>query len=426
MHIKRIIGLLCLVVFTALSVPSMAASPKYFGDVNGDGSVTVNDVALPLKIVVGLSATPLTGELFQAADMNGDGVIKISDVISILKTAVGLLVPRPFMGSGVSTTDTTAAAIGDGSVPVRIDARIVPTPGSGTGDQIIRISITNTTNTAVTNGKILLNIGNLKIKSPDKGGEIYYGWKNGKSDQPIGNGGWVKSISRNTAVIEITSDMQNSSIGNDESWLFGVNLEGAGGLKLDGNADATYHVYVSVNGDAGHLAKFNGEWRGSHPFCGATAFLSTPDWGEHSNLTVSNDGLVLIPASFRAMLAATGLSMDTGLTVGRLTLSVKSGSGWVTYDLSTGGQTPMASVSLPLSATLFPHAEVQGSVNLLRIPQQVVSMITTNGLPARLHLEFSTWATGMINGSTSNSSANEATVDPNQQGEDVLFTLRKL
>ena len=59
------------------------------GDVNGDGKITIIDVTLVQRCVVGI--TSFDYETFKIADVNKDGKISILDVTLILKVVVGLL-----------------------------------------------------------------------------------------------------------------------------------------------------------------------------------------------------------------------------------------------------------------------------------------------------------------------------------------------
>ncbi len=59
------------------------------GDVNCDGSVTLEDALLLLRIAMGLiqNATP---EQLAAADMNGDGQVGVDDALAVLRRAMGI------------------------------------------------------------------------------------------------------------------------------------------------------------------------------------------------------------------------------------------------------------------------------------------------------------------------------------------------
>ncbi len=58
------------------------------GDIDGDGSTTVTDAIIALRIAMGItSADP---EQIEAGDMNGDGAIGVNDAIIILRMAMGI------------------------------------------------------------------------------------------------------------------------------------------------------------------------------------------------------------------------------------------------------------------------------------------------------------------------------------------------
>ena len=63
----------------SLGMENLAATPMK-GDINGDGSLSVNDVALLVEIVL------QNKEAGPTADMNGDGEVNITDVTLLLDT----------------------------------------------------------------------------------------------------------------------------------------------------------------------------------------------------------------------------------------------------------------------------------------------------------------------------------------------------
>ena len=57
-----------------LFLVSFAAFPRFVGDVNDDGSVTIADVTALVNVILGQTDSPAQGSVdFQAADVNGDG-----------------------------------------------------------------------------------------------------------------------------------------------------------------------------------------------------------------------------------------------------------------------------------------------------------------------------------------------------------------
>lgn len=61
--------------------------PGSFGDLNGDGKLTVADATLALRLAIGLATA--TAPQLANGDMNHNGQIDIADAIIILKAAVG-------------------------------------------------------------------------------------------------------------------------------------------------------------------------------------------------------------------------------------------------------------------------------------------------------------------------------------------------
>ena len=65
------------------------ARPAYvLGDLNGDGSVTIEDATILMKIAIDI--TPVTEIRKLSGDLNGDGVFNLKDVILPLRKIVGL------------------------------------------------------------------------------------------------------------------------------------------------------------------------------------------------------------------------------------------------------------------------------------------------------------------------------------------------
>lgn len=71
-----------ILVFKVGELPT--PDPAVTGDVNGDGTVTVDDAILVLRHVAGLEA--LTGDSLTLADANDDKAVDVNDAIVILKS----------------------------------------------------------------------------------------------------------------------------------------------------------------------------------------------------------------------------------------------------------------------------------------------------------------------------------------------------
>jgi hypothetical protein len=63
--------------------------PGSLGDLNGDVNVTVLDVVLAMRLVLGLEV--LTDQQKLNVDVNQDGVVNISDVVIIMRYALGVV-----------------------------------------------------------------------------------------------------------------------------------------------------------------------------------------------------------------------------------------------------------------------------------------------------------------------------------------------
>ena len=61
----------------------------YYGDLNVDGAISVDDARIALRYSVGLEGTP-SRILVKVGDVNGDGKITIDDARLILRYSVGL------------------------------------------------------------------------------------------------------------------------------------------------------------------------------------------------------------------------------------------------------------------------------------------------------------------------------------------------
>ena len=80
MIIKRILLLM------ALSLVTMGAYPRYLGDMNNDGEVSVTDVMTIVNIIIGVT----TDYDFVYADINQDGSVDVTDVMM----AVGIILGK--------------------------------------------------------------------------------------------------------------------------------------------------------------------------------------------------------------------------------------------------------------------------------------------------------------------------------------------
>lgn len=74
---------------TPAPTPTPAPVPGTPGDVNGDGSVSVDDALLVLR--ASLTLVQLSAEQAEAADINNDGIVDMTDALVILRIAMGLI-----------------------------------------------------------------------------------------------------------------------------------------------------------------------------------------------------------------------------------------------------------------------------------------------------------------------------------------------
>ena len=81
---KRLISTLTAMI-TAVSampfMPTVNAAETVKGDINGDGNVTVSDMATIRLHLLGKYI--LSGNPFSAADINGDGKVTVSDMATV-------------------------------------------------------------------------------------------------------------------------------------------------------------------------------------------------------------------------------------------------------------------------------------------------------------------------------------------------------
>ena len=63
----------------------VGAFPKYIGDLNNDGGITISDVTLLVNIILG-QTTEYDAAI---ADVNGDGSISVADVTTLVNLILG-------------------------------------------------------------------------------------------------------------------------------------------------------------------------------------------------------------------------------------------------------------------------------------------------------------------------------------------------
>ena len=87
--------LAAVIAASALAAAPFAAHAAQYGDVDGDGLVTVVDATIIQKHSARL--TTLDSSLLKAADMNGDGKVNVVDATNVQKVAAGIDEPAEIM-----------------------------------------------------------------------------------------------------------------------------------------------------------------------------------------------------------------------------------------------------------------------------------------------------------------------------------------
>ena len=87
--------LAAVIAASALAAAPFAAHAAQYGDVDGDGLVTVVDATIIQKHSARL--TTLDSSLLKAADMNGDGKVNVVDATNVQKVAAGIDEPSEIM-----------------------------------------------------------------------------------------------------------------------------------------------------------------------------------------------------------------------------------------------------------------------------------------------------------------------------------------
>lgn len=93
-------SVILLSIFLFLLLFAQAASAATYGDINDDGEINVQDVALVMRHV--LDIEELTEAQEAVADVNGDGNINVQDVTLIMQHALGLIDDFPHAALAVS------------------------------------------------------------------------------------------------------------------------------------------------------------------------------------------------------------------------------------------------------------------------------------------------------------------------------------
>lgn len=144
---KTAAGVVALSMLCAAAIPSVLAMPagaaSASGDLNGDGSVTVADVAILQTSLLG--GTALTAEQYANADVTGDGAVDGLDLTRLRQ-----------MAAVVPVSDAIAIHLSDSGITVEGDTKGV-TAVSG---KAVTISASGnyTVDGSITDGQILVNI----------------------------------------------------------------------------------------------------------------------------------------------------------------------------------------------------------------------------------------------------------------------------
>ncbi len=87
--------LVLVIVFSSMTVFSYGRNNIFYGDINNDGVINVQDAVLVMKHVLGIEF--LDDEQQRAADVNGDGAVNTRDVYYIMQYSLGLIDKIPMM-----------------------------------------------------------------------------------------------------------------------------------------------------------------------------------------------------------------------------------------------------------------------------------------------------------------------------------------
>ncbi len=117
-YFLKVFFALLILAAALLAFPSLAQA-KEPGDVNVDGRIDVQDVALAMRCALGLEI--LTDQQRFLADVNADGMVNVQDVSLLMQKSLGLLetfAEAPVLTTGLVDQFITAAGLSPGATMV--------------------------------------------------------------------------------------------------------------------------------------------------------------------------------------------------------------------------------------------------------------------------------------------------------------------
>ena len=122
-------------ILFAFAVSNTAAEKTIIGDVDGDGSVTVQDATVIQNVLANISEP---GDNYtEAGDVDNDGEVTSNDATLILRYKAGLIPSLPF-GPNVPTTAPTVAPTTAPTTAPTVAPTVFPTDSQGWGQIIYR------------------------------------------------------------------------------------------------------------------------------------------------------------------------------------------------------------------------------------------------------------------------------------------------
>lgn len=98
-------------LLAALVVP-VAANAQGYGDVNGDGEVTVADINVVIDVILGRAPSS------SVVDVNGDGEVTIADINAVIDVIVGNPTPPPGPGGDIDIPEEILAKLKDSGMNI--------------------------------------------------------------------------------------------------------------------------------------------------------------------------------------------------------------------------------------------------------------------------------------------------------------------
>lgn len=122
-------------ILFAFAISNTAAEKPIIGDVDGDGSITVQDATMIQNVLANISEP---GDSYtEAGDVDNDGEVTSNDATLILRYKAELIPSLPF-GPNVPTTAPTIAPTTAPTTAPTVAPTVFPTDSQGWGQIIYR------------------------------------------------------------------------------------------------------------------------------------------------------------------------------------------------------------------------------------------------------------------------------------------------